>query len=211
MVEFISSDDWDLCKQQFKATTFIGKEPVVKPWNPRSKTGAAVWQAEVEDLLVWHGLREAAVGGPPTLQECKARCPSMSDNQLIDFLTACEQHYSMLNREVYFLIKPTLIFAGEHADSDAATVQRRFGSGEARDGHGLLQWAQTCSAGAAADQGSLYTKFATAKIEHFASFDAVESQQTETHADVYLPMSRTAVTRIAPLSPFPLDPHSTCD
>ena len=64
MVEFISSDDWDLCKQQFKATTFIGKEPVVKPWNPRSKTGAAVWQAEVEDLLVWHGLREAAVGGP---------------------------------------------------------------------------------------------------------------------------------------------------
>ena len=91
MVEFISSDDWDLSKQQFKATTFIGKEPVVKPWNPRSKTGAAVWQAEVEDLLVWHGLREAAVGGPPTLQECKARCPSMSDNQLIDFLTACEQ------------------------------------------------------------------------------------------------------------------------
>ena len=48
MVEFVSSDDWDLCKQQFKATTFIGKEPVVKPWNPRSKTGAAVWQAEVD-------------------------------------------------------------------------------------------------------------------------------------------------------------------
>ena len=83
MVEFVSSDDWDLCKQQFQATTFIGKEPVVKPWNPRSKTGAAVWQAEVEDLLVWHGLQYAKLPSVGRLRFKSARqdflqCPILS-------------------------------------------------------------------------------------------------------------------------------------
>ena len=69
MVELLSSDERDLCKQKFFSTVHVGKEPAVQGWNPRSKAGAAVWRAEIEDLLVWHGLREVAVGGPPTLDE----------------------------------------------------------------------------------------------------------------------------------------------
>lgn len=64
----ILDDECDLlCQQKFISTVAVGKEPAVQPWNPRSKAGAAVWNAAVEDLLVWHGLREVAVGGPPTL------------------------------------------------------------------------------------------------------------------------------------------------
>ena len=146
MVELLSSDERDLCKQNFHAAVGVGKEPVVQQWNPRSKAGAAVWKADIDDLLVWHGLRETAVDGPPTMEEISIRFPDASLAQMQDFLHECEQHYAKLNREVYFLIKPTLIFEGEFADIDAATVQRRFGTGDNRDGHGLLMWAHECSA-----------------------------------------------------------------
>ena len=63
MVELILDDERDLCKQKFISTVAVGKEPTVQPWNPRSKVGAAVWKADIEDLLVWHGLREVAVSG----------------------------------------------------------------------------------------------------------------------------------------------------
>ena len=100
MVELNLNDQWKCCKQLFDTTVHVGKEPTVQQWNPRSKAGAAIWRTEIDDLLVWHGLREAAVGGPPTFEECSKKFAAATNNQLQELLRDCERHYSALNKQI---------------------------------------------------------------------------------------------------------------
>ena len=117
-----------------------GKEPTVKQFNPRAKSGIAQWEMETEDLLIYHSLFEVAAKGPPTKQECQAVAPNSSEQEIQHMLEQLREDYIAVNTEVYFLIMPTLDLSGDFCNTDMATIKRRFHSGENRDGHGLYQW-----------------------------------------------------------------------
>ena len=154
--------------------------PVVKAWNPRSKEGYAEWKMGVEDLLVFHHIREIVVHGPPTMEEVMQRADSsLSGAQLEMFYQDCLLDYEERNSKAWFVLKPTLDLSGTFASVDAATIQRRFTDGERRDAHGLFVWANSfkdCSS--VDDQERLQIEFQNAKLGASASL-----AELETHFD----------------------------
>ena len=167
----VENQSYGLCdRQPVVGASMIGS--AIPNWNPRDGVRTfAAWHEAVKDAALMGGFYLFINGEKaPTVEEVVARFAGsdMSVEELAQMFVNCEHDYNELNKAFYFLVRPSLKFAGAHEKDDIEYIQTHFQSdGGLRDGLGLYQWALSFVDKASQEaQSQLRLKVATAKLPH---------------------------------------------
>ena len=112
----------------------------------------------------------------PTVADVVSRFADsdLSDLEMAAAFTLCSIEYDNLNTELYFLLRPSLDFSGEHEKDDADKVMS-FHDGDLRNGHGLYMWVSGFVDAATLNQQQvLRVEVDSAKLSAGANLDQLE-------------------------------------
>ena len=99
------------------------------------------WREEYTNLISQCGrsriLREEA---PPTLERFMIEAPSIDRELLRRMHAIAVQEWQQENTDVFYITRNSVNLDGPHKKSDLALIERKYVSGDLRDGKGFLEF-----------------------------------------------------------------------